>query len=192
MKLALTVILLFSHMIAATQVIKMGNGFSHSYVKDKIGNILCSHNGYSMDLGIDYLEYKDFYLSTTVGYTPIGIYGYTHNGYGSIHSYTKYINANVHLTTTLNCKTPFFYKSFIFAGIGPRMDYTVNQRKISQEEGLIYDGNTKWLFQVKGELGLFYDINKYRISISYSYSRNFSHMPSVKIHSCLLSIGYIL
>jgi hypothetical protein len=57
--------LLFSPVLTMSQMIKAGSGFSHSLVKDKTGNV-CSHRGYSVDLGIDYLESRYFNMITVI------------------------------------------------------------------------------------------------------------------------------
>jgi hypothetical protein len=176
-------------MLTVAQVIKVGNGFSHSYVKDKLGNT-CSHKGYSIDLGIDYLEYNYFYVSSAVGYTPIGIYGYDYDYLGNANR-SKYLYDNIYLATTLKCKMPVFYKCFMFAGIGPRIDYS-NRHNTSYVESLINAENRKYSFGINGEFGIFYDIDKFRISVDCSYSKNFKDLPKVKIRTYHISIGYIL
>lgn len=169
-----------------SQVVKVENGLSLSWMKgDNLENKL---SAYSVMLGCDYLEHDWFYLSSEIGYIKKGgkdnVYdrfyeedNYASVGYAGIKSKLNYL----HINTSFRVKHSFD-KLTIYAGIAPTIDFLLKEKSNTKFEDKEYkeDFNAnKVVLGIKPEIGVFYDINKIRISLNVSYLRNITHIAKI-------------
>lgn len=93
------------------------------------------------------------------------------------------------LSTLANIKDSLG-RMVIHIGMGPELIY-VADRRIPKDSYVLPLSTEKYHFGIMGKIGLFTDIDKYRIGISFSYSDNFKTIPDIKNYTLNFCAGYI-
>ncbi|MDR0794744.1 MAG: hypothetical protein LBE79_01615 [Tannerella sp.] len=156
-----------------SQIVSLQNGFIQTRTKYR-SNDVCINNSYAAFVSIDYFEKKNYYVSSQVGYFQTGYFSYSYNYLGHLVDNPKFKTNDIHINTTLRYKIPV-YQFFMYAGLGPKMDITINPS--SKKEGYIYPYTDHFrnTFGAKFDFGFCYDINRFRIGLNASYLTNFGN-----------------
>ena len=161
--------LLFSYS-SFSQIIKFQPGISLSNTDLKYNSGYWQYSnktliGYSMFIGIDYLNDKYYNLSTNVGVVKKG---------GTVTATAPdepiwRFNLNLDylsLNTTFEVKYPLKYRITPFLSYGPRLDYLLNDNSLS--------GYNQFNYGILMGGGLKYDVNNFQIAIRSDYYLNFA------------------
>lgn len=182
--------------ISSAQYIKISGGaaFSNMYAK-KYDFKTDIQTGFNAKLGIDYWEHKYFYLSGEIGYLAISDNEIVYrNEYGEKLYSARMIIDNLHVNTTFRGKLNLSDKFYVFAGLGPKLDYAW-QFRLTDKESTKLDHDKKILPGFKADAGFFYDINRWRFYAEYAYLHNFTKVIDVtksRSHLVNFAIGYKL
>lgn len=191
-KFLLLTVFLFVYKIVDAQHIKIDNSvLVSSYTNNKDLPILYDKlNTYSISLGADYFDRKWFYLSSQIGYVKIG-------GKEDFYDIKPQESAHIQLNTTFRV-----YKDHLglraFVGVGPYLNILASSSKFDTP---IYrnDYDKKTYVGGKGEAGLTYDINKFRIGLIGTYMLSLTPTASsvaldLKNNNWggTISVGYLL
>lgn len=191
MKYVLVFTFILTSMMLKSQVISVDNGFSYSSTKYN-SMAKCNHNSYSMFISIDYLQNKNYYISSQIGYLSTGYFAYTYDYAGGIDDSHKLISDEIHINTTFRYRVPINH-FYAYVGLGPKMDYSFNKREGIKGNDLPKINNFKNMFGVKVDLGICWDLNRVRLGLNAAYISNLNQGEyDVNKYRCGLSIGYIL
>lgn len=179
----------FAPCIMSAQTLNIENGFTHTNIKNDNGKE-CINNGYSISLSIDYWEKKHFSLNSELGYIQSGYYTSFMDWGGNLPTnQSKFKTNDLHFSTTLRGRASF--KKFnIYAGVGPKLDYTIYK---SDREYAKWVNTNEFanMFGVKVELGFYVNVKKIRYGLKTSYFSNLNTGTfSSNKYATLLSIGY--
>lgn len=176
-----------------SQVIKIENGVSFS--KMNAASSLNIHNPlpfYTVNIGCDYLEKDWFFLSSEIGYVRKGGKGHSNDEIGFSEKNTLDC---ITLNTSFNvkCNVGGFN---LYLGVAPTLDFALKNKYSSEslswkDEWEMYPEHRVFL-GIKPSIGMFYDINKIRLSLETFYMKNItklSKFDGVKANTFLLSFG---
>lgn len=190
----------------SAQVIKVSGGFSNTAIQAiqngrGISGILDEENlAFSALFGIDYLERRNFYLTSEIGYYRDG--GKSNviidNEIVETFEYWDYL----HLTSSFRFKLPFRNGAHLYAGAGPKLDVLFGSRQFKNQLYNEYTDFKKDRFSLggKAEAGLVQDINRIRVGLNVSClahigdagGDDFIGLQRENSVSVVLSLGYKL
>ena len=156
-----------------SQVIKIENGVSFS--KMNAASSLNFHNPlsfYTVNIGCDYLERDWFFLSSEIGYVRKGGKGHSNDEIGFSEKNTLDC---ITLNTSFNVK--YNVGGFnLYLGVAPTLDFALKNKYSSEslswkDEWEMYPEH-RVVLGIKPSIGMFYDINKIRLSLETSYMKN--------------------
>ncbi|MFZ4520808.1 MAG: outer membrane beta-barrel protein [Bacteroidales bacterium] len=153
-----------------------------------IGNIYDKNNiGINFILGLDYLDFKYFNLSTNLGYIQKGGSGSSVNkgnispepyAESEIHTKLNYITVN----TVFEAKIPVMEMVIPFIHVGPRLDYLIsysdNVQLFSQFTEV--DELNKTMYGVIGGGGVDFRLSKFKVGLVFDYFWNINKLVDYK------------
>jgi len=207
MKRIFALLLLFlPFFMAKSQVLSIDNGIFFTNTKYTPGNVFknvpksdlaeaCNSTNYAVMLSFDYFKMKKyFYITTQVGYFATGYNTYQYNYLHHIVD-TKVLNSSeMHFSLSFRGKRQIFNNMFVYAGLGPKLDYSFDYKKKIEDHVFPNINMFRNMFGGKFDLGVYMDISKnYRVGINTAYLTNFNNGDKILSNKivCGLSVGYI-
>ncbi len=204
----LWVMLSMGSLSAFSQVVKLINGAVVTWLDDNYQVYDKNRGFYTGGIGVDYLEYNYFYLSSELVYKPRGGKSLlTLPGEAGIAT-NEYVKGRVdylQINTTARFKYEYSDLHF-YAGIGPKIDIRLgthaDEDRIINGTGepvsLIHKDKLKSVvWGIKPELGVFYDIEPFRIDLNFAWIVDFTRIGTSKqedvrsgAFSATLGLGY--
>ena len=176
-----------------SQVLSVDNGILFSNTKYDSKDA-CNHANHAVFLSFDYFKIKKkFYITTQVGYFATGYYAYQYNYLGDMHVNRKFKSRDMHFSLTLRGKVPVYNNVYMYAGLGPKLDYSFDYKKRIEDHKIPNVNTFRNMFGGKFDLGVFTDIKKkYRVGLNTAYLTNFTNGDiNTNRFVCSLSVGYI-
>ena len=193
MKRIFTLIFVFlPFFMAKSQVLSLDNGILFSNTKFDTKDV-CNHTNYAVFLSFDYFKIKKaFYITTQVGYFNTGYGAYQYNFLGHLINTELFKSHDMHFSLSFRGKMPIYENVFVYAGLGPKLDYAFNYKTKIENHALPNVNTFRNMFGGKVDLGVFMDIQKYRIGINSAFSTNLNNGEiNTNRFVCGLSVGYI-
>lgn len=161
------------------QTIRMDNGVSFSSIRDNVFQEKIYP--YHFSFGLDYLNKKFFYLSSDIGYVRKGgqfiasVVEEGNDGVFKTDVYLDYITVN----TLANVKYDFTNKIAGYIGIGPRIDFKLHRKYVSEDKELyqVFSENAPDVKKISAGLKCKMGINC-RLSSRFWAGIYFSYLPS--------------
>ena len=179
--------------VAKSQVLSIDNGilFSNTKYDSKEASNQTNH---AIFLSFDYFKIKkNFYITTQVGYFATGYYAYKYNYFGHLVNNHKFKSRDMHFSMTFRGKIPVYNTLFVYAGLGPKLDYSFDNKKKIEDHTFPNINTFENMFGAKFDFGIGMDVMKnYRIGINSAYLTNFGNGKiNTNRFICGLSVGYI-
>ncbi len=185
------------------QTIRIDNGLSISSMHSKNTDFLNkSITSYHTSIGIDYLENKYYYLSSSIGLIRKGGKEFVHLSNQDDVELKNSWNF-LHIKTSIRLKAPLTNNFFVYAGIAPKIDILIDSPNFQDifYPTLNYQLN-KYSFGTDVELGAIKDIERFRIGLSLAYLINIGKVVNTPTQDVIkprnntflisLSLGYKL
>ncbi|MGV1021412.1 outer membrane beta-barrel protein [Empedobacter falsenii] len=162
--------------ISFSQSIKISSGIFYSNLKINDNKILKNKEYIPLFLGIDYFQKKNYFLSSNIGLLKIkGEEQIIHNN--EINNVKETLNV-VNFNTTFNYKLNLDDNNYLFIGLGPKIDFLLDnslENKVFQE---ISDLPTVF-WGYKLDLGFNYPLNKnFDLGLNFNYMNTFKSMKN--------------
>ncbi len=173
---------LFVLLITSThgQVLRIENGISLSKFTNKRFELLNDNiERYALSLGINYLESEYWFLSSEFGYNEIGgkerHFPLISGEAITINETKKYLVLN----TLINVKYEIDNYSF-FAGVGPTVNFLIDNRWMNNENFTEYKYNNCFL-GIKPTIGFYYSLGtNYLVGMNFSYTIGLTNTAKTK------------
>ena len=179
--------------MAKSQVLSVDNGILFSSTKYD-SKAVCNDNNHAIFLSFDYFKIKKiFYITTQVGYFSTGYNAYKHFYLVDKNETQKFKSRDMHFSLTFRGKIPVYNTLFVYAGLGPKLDYSFDNKKKIENHTFPNINTFKNMFGAKFDFGIGMDImENYRIGLNTAYLTNFSNGNiNTNRFVCGLSVGYI-
>ena len=194
MKRIITLLFLLTpFFMVKAQVLNIENGVLFSNTKFK-ANDVCNHTNHAVFLSFDYFKIKkSFYITTQVGYFASGYYAYQYNYFGHLKENLKFKSREMHFSLSFRGKLPVGKNLFLYAGLGPKLDYSFDYKKKIEDHSVPNLNMFRNMFGGKFDLGVYKDIQKYMIGFNTAYLTNFGNGGDFYTNRfvCSISVGYI-
>jgi len=194
MKRIFTLLFLFlPFFMLKSQILSLDNGILFSNTKYDSKDV-CNDNNHAIFLSFDYFKMKKhFYLTTQVGYFSTGYNAYKHFFLVDRHESQKFKSRDMHFSLTFRGKIPVYNNLFVYAGLGPKLDFSFDNKKKIENHTFPNLNTFKNMFGGKFDFGIYTDIQKkYRVGINTAYLTNFNNGKiNTNRFVCGLSVGYI-
>ncbi|MDT0641577.1 outer membrane beta-barrel protein [Zunongwangia sp. F363] len=193
-------ILLGSYFHVTAQTLKLNNGITFSsFSNSKKFDVLEQKiKSYSVNIGLDYWNRKQFYISSEVGYIKIGGYEKNPNLSEELSEIEETWDF-IHFNSTLRLKLFSNVDHHLFIGAGPKMDLLVSDASFKSEVYSSYYEMEKFSFGAKTEIGLVRDLERIRLGLNASYLLDIGKKVNSgpvnlknEIYQIMFSIGYTL
>ena len=132
---------------------------------------------YAISLGVDYMEKKNYFLSSSLGYITFGASDHSENVPGEFRD-NEERKGFIQLSTSINLYKPLFSEnSKVYIGIGPNLNFLIDDNKFDTE---IYAGYElpKVNLSAKVEAGISFDLKPVRLDLGFGYLRGLT--PAAK------------
>lgn len=187
-KFFFTIILSFITVIVSSQEVYITNGITFSSAGEGINH---SQKSYQINLGLNYIKNKWYFLSSNIGFTHKGGYFYKEI-INKEESFTRKIDEfsyNYFSIETLFNVKKCLKSSYLYFGCGPRFDIRINSPYNSETEV------NKTIFGIRLSTGYNYYISDFIIGLNASYypsfTKYFKHINKRdQTFSLGLSLGY--
>ena len=180
--------------MAKSQVLSLDNGILFSNTKYDSKDV-CNDNNHAIFLSFDYFKMKKhFYLTTQVGYFSTGYNAYKHFFLVDRHESQKFKSRDMHFSLTFRGKIPVYNNLFVYAGLGPKLDYSFDYKKKIEDHTFPNINTFRNMFGAKFDFGIYMDIMKnYRVGVNTAYLTNFNNGDKLSSNKivCGLSVGYV-
>lgn len=161
--------IIMSGSYATAQTIKVNNGISFSsFNSDQFDVLEKRVNSYAFGIGMDYLNKKQFYISSEVGYLKIGGAEQNPNLSGEL-SKIEETWGFIQLNSTFRLKIFSNSDRHVFVGVGPKADLLVSDENFNSEVYSPYYKMEKFSMGGKTEIGIVRDIDRIRLGLNASY-----------------------
>lgn len=147
-------------------------------------------------VGLNYLEKKNYYLSSEIGYMKVGgedlIYMTDDplNGYSEQKKETFDV---IQLNTTFRYKIPLKDDFHLFIGAGPKLDFFLTRKFENYPLNILNYEMPSTIFGLLSEIGATYDINKISVGFVGRYNINIKNdIYNYQIFGLSISLGYHL
>lgn len=162
-----TVILSFISLFVSSQELYITNGITFSSAGEGVDN---SQKSYQIDVGLNYLKNKWYFLSSNIGLTHKGgdFYKEIINEKKCLSKETEKFNYRFLSIGTLFNFRKRLTSSYLFLGCGPRLDFRINNPKESDIEV------NKTIFGFKYSAGYNYYISNFIIGLNANYYPSFT------------------
>lgn len=152
--------------VAHAQYIKMEHGvFSTAYKNFSSGyNWEENTHAYTVNMGMDFLERRWFYISSKVGYTQVG--GATYEPFNTIRTRREFFNY-FHAGSSFRAYRRDS-KVAVFLGLGPYVNALLGEGKITKMENY----SAKSYMGALAEVGFHFNWHKARFGLSAEYRRS--------------------
>jgi hypothetical protein len=200
--ISLFLICINSFLFTGAQTVKIDNGIGFSQMKSNQNNLFTkNYCSYNIGVGLEYLEYKYFYISSKIIYLNRGgkdeMIVTNESGESILKNLCEnwnFISFNTTLRTKISLKEHFFY-----FGIGPFIDVLIGSDNFSNTGFTTYKAD-KILFGICPELGFNYFLtHKMYLGLNCAYNHSFIPLvkhDNIKLYNksfnCLISFGYKL
>lgn len=193
--ICMVLVLLYVSVAAGAQVIKIENGISIGSLHDKKNTFDSSIIPYQATIGIEYLDGGWYELSSSAGFLRKGGAMEVEDHQEDmikrvdVKAYLDYLTVN----TTFRVKKTVADEYSFYAGVGPRVDFKINDNEAFAKFGL---NDLKYRDVIPGlkcELGVDYLIERYRVGLNFAYLPSFSKpIKESPLRDRVFTVGVVL